>query len=544
MRKVIATLWLAAALLLCGLPALAQGGRELVETLMSIQRAMNEVRADIADVETQMAEAPNRARREAIGQELTELRAKLARQRQNFETIASGLNLQAATDNSEEKLDWQAELKELISPLLKELKQITDRPREIDRLRTEIASHQSRLQGADKAMARIGEVSANAVDPELRTALGDLELKWREHKEQLLSDIAVARYQLEQKLSEEQSFAASARNIFESFFKSRGKNLLVAMGAFFLVFFALRFLHGFIHRRTPMQRMEQESFLLRLFDVLSYMGIVLAASTASLVVLYLSGDWVLLGLTFILLLAVVWSAKEGLRRFWEQGKLILNIGGVRVGERIIWNGLPWRVETLHYYSTLVNPAFSGGRIRVQLNDLIDQVSRPLGNEEDWFPSREGDWVMLADGSYGQVQRQTPEHVRLQLIGGSHKTFQIADYLGQTPRNLSQGFTVGTTFGVDYKHQAIATHEIPETFRAAVEEGIRQAGLGDMLESVSADFKAAGASSLDIGLWTTMKEGAGHKFYAIERLMQRICTETCTARGWEIPFAQITVHQAK
>ncbi len=364
MRNAIAVLLLAAALLLPGLPALAQDSRELAETLMSLQRAMNEVRADIDDVEAQMADAPNRARREAMSHDLTELRSKLARQRRNFETIASGLSLQTVADKAEDKLDWQAELKELISPLLKELKQITDRPREIDRLRTEIAALQSRLQGADKAMARIGEIRANGGNPELQAPLGELELKWREHKEQLLSDIAVSRYQLDQKLSEEQSFAASARTIFESFFKSRGKNLLFAMGAFFLVFFVLRFLHGFIHRRTPMQRMEQESFLLRLFDVLSYMGIVLAASSASLVVLYLSGDWVLLGLTFILLLAIVWSAKEGLRRFWEQGKVMLNIGGVRVGERIVWNGLPWRVETLHYYSTLVNPALSGGRVRV------------------------------------------------------------------------------------------------------------------------------------------------------------------------------------
>lgn len=202
------------------------------------------------------------------------------------------------------------------------------------------------------------------------------------------------------------------------------------------------------------------------------------------------------------------------------------------------------METLHYYSTLVNPALSGGRVRVQLNDFIDQVSRPLGSEEDWFPSREGDWVILSDGSYGQVQLQTPEHVRLQLIGGSYKLYQTSSYLGQTPRNLSRGFTVGTTFGVDYQHQAIATQEVPDTFRAAVEEGIRRAGLGDMLESVNAEFKAAGASSLDIGIWATMKGGAGHKFYAIERIMQRACTETCTAKDWTIPFAQITVHQAE
>ncbi len=143
-----------------------------------------------------------------------------------------------------------------------------------------------------------------------------------------------------------------------------------------------------------------------------------------------------------------------------------------------------------------------------------------------------------------MQLQTPEHVRLQLIGGSYKLYQTSSYLGQTPRNLSRGFTVGTTFGVDYQHQAIATQEVPDTFRAAVEEGIRRAGLGDMLESVNAEFKAAGASSLDIGIWATMKEGAGHKFYAIERLIQRACTETCTAKDWTIPFAQITVHQAE
>lgn len=543
MRKAVLMLWFGLSLCLAVQPALAQDGQELVDTLTAIQRAMSETRADIAEIERDMA-AAGESRRESMAQDLADLRARLARQRQNFETIASGMNLQESTEQGQEIIDWRDQLKDLVSPLLKELKQITDRPREIDRLRTEIESLRSRLPGVDKAIARIAGASKDAPDPALRESLADLERRWREHKEQLLSDMAVASYQLEQKLSEEQSFAQSARNIFERFFKSRGKNLITALGTFFLVFFSLRFLHGLIHRRTPMQRMEQESFLLRLFDVLFYTGIVLAASTSALVVLYLSGDWVLLGLTFILIVAVVWSAKEGLRRFWEQGKLILNIGGERVGERIIWNGLPWKIESLHYYSTLVNPALTGGRIRVQLNDFIDQVSRPIAEDEGWFPSREGDWVLLADGSFGQVERQTPEHVRVQLIGGSRKTYQLSDYLAQVPNNLSSGFTAGTVFGVDYKHQALATREIPEAFREAAAQAVQGAGLGELLTSLTVEFKTAGASSLDIGVWAGFTGEAAPRLRFIERLLQRACVETCTARGWEIPFTQITVHQAK
>ncbi len=543
MRKIIIAMCVGIVFSLAALPATAQEGQELIDTLLSLKRSMSEVRADIAETEQRVEAADSDGQRELLTQQLATLRARLADQRKNFETIASGFDLQESTDQAGEELDWREQLKELLGPLLTEVKQITDRPREIDRLSREIESRQARLPLVDKAIERI-RAAAGTGDLELKSELDRLESRWREHKEQLLSDITVARYQLEQKLSEGQSFADSARGIFERFFKSRGKNLISAVAAFFLVFFLLRALHGLIHRRTPMQRMEQESFLLRLFDVLFYMGIVLAASTAALVVLYLSGDWVLLGLTVILLVAIVWSAKEGLRRFWEQGKLILNIGGVRVGERIVWNGLPWKIESLHYYSMLVNPALSGGRIRVRLNDLIEQVSRPSGEHEDWFPSREGDWVMLADGSYGQVERQTPEHVRLQLSGGGHKIYQLSAYLSQVPRNLSAGFTVGSTFGVDYKHQAMATKDIPEAFRIAAEEAIRAAGLGGQLRSVGVEFKAAGASSLDMGLWAGFEGEAAPRFYAIERLMQRACVETCTARGWELPFTQITVHQAK
>ena len=35
-----------------------------------------------------------------------------------------------------------------------------------------------------------------------------------------------------------------------------------------------------------------------------------------------------------------------------------------------------------------------------------------------------------------------------------------------------------------------------------------------------------------------------RYRFLRRMIQRVCVDVCTEYGWEIPFTQITVHQAK
>lgn len=135
-------------------------------------------------------------------------------------------------------------------------------------------------------------------------------------------------------------------------------------------------------------------------------------AVAALVVLYTVGDWLLLGLGLITLLALLLAAKNGLPHYYTQARLILNLGEVREGERIVLNGLPWQVRSLNMVAELVNPALRHGVLRVPTADLTKLSSRPVEHGDLWFPCREEDWVLLADGTFGKVVMVTSEFVQV------------------------------------------------------------------------------------------------------------------------------------
>ena len=199
------------------------------------------------------------------------------------------------------------------------------------------------------------------------------------------------------------------------------------------------------------------------------------------------------------------------------------------------------MQRLNYYTRLENPELAGGPIRVRLRDLIDHVTRPFAPDEPWFPSRKGDWVLLDDGAYGKIVQQSADMVRLWLFGSSYKTYQTESYLQQNPIVLSTGFLVRSEFGVDYSLQNIVTTEVPQAFEQAIRREIEEAGKGKVLLGLTVTFLQAGASSLGIVVFATVHGSAADSYYQFGRLIQRACVETCTEKGWTIPFPQLTVH---
>ena len=60
------------------------------------------------------------------------------------------------------------------------------------------------------------------------------------------------------------------------------------------------------------------------------------------------------------------------------------------------------MKRLHFYSDLQNPSLTGGLLRLPLREMALLHSRPHGQKERWFPTEEGDWVELSDGTFGRV----------------------------------------------------------------------------------------------------------------------------------------------
>lgn len=520
---------------------IAAGDQPTVTTLESIRQAMAGLKRQLAAKQAELAAAATDAQKADIIQDIKNLDARLDTLEDNFEEIATGINLQTFSERPKEKFDWSEEMQEILGPIIQELRGLTARPRELERLRNEVDYYQKRIPIAKRAIGHLQQLIEKTDDPRLRQELSVLVEKWQSRVQEISSNLAVARYQLDEKRKEQKSVVGSVQNILQIFFKSRGRNFVLAFLAFVLVWLLLRYMYRLVYKYSPYHRSAERTFYLRLADLIYEILTFVGAAAAALLVLYIAADWVLLGVAIIFLFGLVWAGRQALPKFWEQGKLLLNLGTVRERERIVYNGIAWRVESLQFYSHLKNPELKGGLIRLPLRELMDLKSRPYQADEPWFPCRENDWVILGDGTLGKVVTQTPEIVELVLLGGSRKTYRTPDFLAQTPNNISTNFRLKVTFGIDYQHQAASTRQVPQQLAAMIVEELEAAGYSRHLINLDVEFKAAGASSLDLEILADFAGEAARHYETLTRSLQRIAVDACNKYGWVIPFTQVTLH---
>jgi hypothetical protein len=173
--------------------------------------------------------------------------------------------------------------------------------------------------------------------------------------------------------------------------------------------------------------------------------------------------------------------------------------------------------------------------------MADLQSRQYVKDEPWFPSRQNDFVILDGDVYGKVLLQTPEMVQLQ-VAGSAKTFAVADYLAQHPRNLSlSGFAIPLTFGLDYRHQADILTSIVGRMREYLQTRIGEQAYGQHLKDLIVDFNEAASSSLNLIIVAVFEGAAAEQYWSIRRFLQRTAVDACNRYGWTIPFDQLTLH---
>jgi hypothetical protein len=65
-----------------------------------------------------------------------------------------------------------------------------------------------------------------------------------------------------------------------------------------------------------------------------------------------------------------------------------------------------------------------------------------------------------------------------------------------------------------------------------------------LHNLRIEFEKANTSSLDIVVIADFDGALAEIYGRLRRTMQRWCVEACTEHGWEIPFTQLTLHQAE
>ena len=507
---------------------------ELVQSMSNLSRMISATR--------EVMQGPDGIGREKeLRSKVDEFNMKLRVMEGSFERLSAGVGLRTLEEDKGQEVNWNRELTEFLAPLMSEVKKMTSRPRKIEALRNEMAQYDAQLEIVQTAQIRLLALVSNTSNPQLTERLGQLIRAWENKETEIKTRMVVSEKALEKALGQKKSIARSFQDV-GAFFKSRGLNLFLAFFAFAFVWVALHYFHKLVFRIGPLHK-KGRSFTVRIFDLFYTLFTVALSAFVLLGTLYFMGDWLLLSLAIIFVMGIVWASKQAFPRFWNQVTLMLNFGAVREGEVVVYKGIPYEVTSINMNSKLENKALENGFIRLRINDLLALRSRPVIENEPWFPSRRGDWVRLADGTYGKVAAQTPEMVTLQLKGSALKYYGTSDYLAQSPTNLSNGYRLTGIFGLDYRHQGMATVEIPKIIQKAVVDGLTEAGHGDLIQRIRVEFKEAGASSLDVAILAEFNGKAGSEYWVLERAIQKICVEACNQHNWVIPFQQVSVHMA-
>ncbi|MCA8964418.1 MAG: hypothetical protein H6838_16055 [Planctomycetes bacterium] len=467
------------------------------------------------------------------------LEVELRDLRWQFANLATRLDVQEFELPSAKSFDLQAEVIDFLQPVVEELRDATAGPRQISDLKREIAALQARQTTAEAALRQTERTRDElpAGSDARAEAEREIAVRWAPKINDLRRQLLVLTSRLGALVDGQPTLLQRIWSGVGSFLQKSGLSLILAILVFLVTFTALRWVRRRILRRTTRGR----TFANRLFDVVSQVLIVLIAITATIIVPYARDDFLLLAIAILFLLGVGWLTVKTAPQMFEQFRLLLNVGAVREGERIVIDGLPYRVASLRFYARLENPDLQGGSLRLPVRDLVGKHSRPTAPHEPWFPSCVGDVVQLADGVFGPVLVQTPQTVVVQDYG-AERSYPTPDYLAQRPRNLSRGFAVETAFRLDYALVQQATTTVPEVLAAGLERGLRERLPDAQLVAVQVLFRAAGDSSLDYQAVATFTGEAAPRFLELRAAVPEVLLATATAQGWKIPFPQLTVHR--
>ncbi|PLY13960.1 MAG: hypothetical protein C0631_12400 [Sedimenticola sp.] len=513
-----------------------------IENLTSIQQSIELKRNAIRELREQLKQLEETSDKQEIEQKIERVKSDIINLQQSFDHITlNGVNFSVLADQPEQRIKWQDEIEQISRPILSTLKELTAKPRQMDGLRRDIERREDQLKVIEKALDSIRKFKQQALAPVVAEPINQLMIEWEQRGDDTQRALEIAQFKLAGLKTESETWQTSTGEAISEFFLGRGLTLLLATGISLIIWMVSRALlklyWRWLYRTRNDIGVKRVPLVLYSYRLAASVIIILAI----LMVFYVRGDVLLLTLAVIALAGAALSLRQTLPRYTAEVRLLLGVGPVREQERLVLDGIPFLVESVGVFSVLRNPLLEGV-VRLPLHALNSLTSRPAG-QESWFPCEPEEYVVLANGGFGRVVRQTIEWVELAVLD-SRVQITTKDFLSENIRNLSKdGFGIASTFGIDYQHQAICLDKVPERFREGIIARFEQAGLRDDIEDILVEFTAAGASSLDYRIYIILNGRAASAYFRAQRLVQQACVETCNREGWIIPFTQITVHTA-
>lgn len=514
--------------------AIGVASADKLEHLRRLATAIGELRSQVLAETDELKRMTVRGLRRRKMIEIDAIQARLDKTRASFQSLAADIDLSHLREVPRvQQRDLLAELRELTAPVLDAFRRLSAKPRRIEGLRAEIASLRDRIQSAQRAQIIVTQLQGSAgagVGEELaltrarvRTLVDELQLELgdRERALHTLTDADV-------------SVVDSAAAAVTEFLTTKGRNAVAALLTWLLLALGMMAMQ---ERLLPTDRMQAGRFAWLRKPLTALYGAVVfvIASFGALLCLYLLRDMLLLTVAILVLSFIVWSTRSVLPHVLREVRLMLNLGSVREGERIIWRGVPWRVAKLGIRPTLENPALQGGRVRVRAAMLVDDVSREMHPDEPWFATDVGDWVVMQDGTWARVDVQTPEQVVVAVAGQERRRYELAAFLAAGPTNLSHGFLRRVVLPVD-----VGLLGELDTVRAALTERLKTGIAGEVAAAQGGVIDIAVRAlpptpvALRIEVRITCDGTLDGSWRALEFATVALWLRLCHERGWRVP----------
>lgn len=512
-----------------------------VDNLVSIGQAIKSKKDQVHKLEKQLKRLVVTSEKQESEKKIELIKKEITSLQLSFEhTVLGGVNLSVFAAQPKQQINWKEEIEQISGPILSTLKEITAKPRQIDSLQRDIDRLESQLKVAEKALELIRSLKSQPKLPPMVAELVDqLLIDWEQRRGESERTLEITHFKLANLKNDSVVWYISTWELIKEFSQGHGLTLLLATIISLTIWLVsnklLRVYWRWFGRSSHDFGVTRAPLLYYSHRLATTLTILLAI----LMVLYVRGDVLFLTLALIALAGAALTLRQTLPRYAAEIRLLVGAGPVREEERLVYNSIPFNVESLSVYSVLRNPMLEG-IVRLPIQTMNSLMSRPA-NPEPWFPCQPGDYILLANGDFAKVLRQTVELVEV-AVRDSIVQIRTGDFIGQNIRNLTRdGFGIVSTFGVDYEHQALCLDIIPERFRDAINKRLEQEGLGDDIQKILVEFNAAGASSLDYLIYVSLSGKAASSYFKAQRLVQQACVDTCNQEGWIIPFTQITVH---
>ncbi|MBX2810017.1 MAG: hypothetical protein KTR20_15465, partial [Cellvibrionaceae bacterium] len=286
----------------------------------------------------------------------------------------------------EKDFDWQQDLELIFEPLLGQLREISERPRLIESLETKIEYWQNREAQLHNAVNNLRvnreQIASKSIKKEVSLLLETAESRHKSAQQKL----SLLVNELQALKQEKNPLWTTIGDIVRDIVIVMIVHFFLAVAAAFLMYQLLRVLAAIFIFIASRLRSRQVVFVERTITLVrTILGVILGV-LVYLIVLYSFAEWLLLVISVLILAGLILGMKEVLPSYFAEVKTLLNLGSVRQGERIIYQGLPWKLSRLNVHTHLHNPALHG-HFRVPLGDIVSMSSRPYHNDEPWFPTK-------------------------------------------------------------------------------------------------------------------------------------------------------------